>query len=291
MKCIAVVVFSTVAASAQQPKPSTLKPLPSDMNCEKVTGDNVAVPATEMLIKRGTEYYLCRPKTETTLTKAHTAAISVRSTQTITCGDGSTNDCLREDTKTKNEIEQSVDGTDLWMYFQKVSPSKADIIFRFTADNRASSSAQIVLQVQDSDSGAWLYYEARNITDIENDVNRLVAHVIAKTERPPLLSKAEIEKARQCARAADQLNALQTVYQIKRDDFNFKNNHQLDAQMEECKLHWKDYVCLERGGGLYATQWAESGEEMRRKLQLQFEELREMEQQLATLRASLCTGP
>lgn len=275
-------------AHAQQSKPA-LKTLPADMDCEKVTGEKVAVPAgSETLIKRGTEYFLCRPKSETTLLLARTAAVTVRSTQTITCGDGSSNDCLRQDTATETKIEALIDDTDLWRYFRQVPPTKADIILKFIANNRADSSAPISLSVQDSDTGDVVYLESRQSSDLENDVNRLVEHFVMKTQRPPLFSKAEMDKIRECARLSDQLKAVQTDYQAKLAAFTFKNNHQLDAQTEECNLHWKDFVCLAKGSGMYADAWRQSGLELQRKLALEFEELHTIEQQMATMRQNLC---
>jgi hypothetical protein len=173
-----------------------------------------------------------------------------------------------------------------------VPPPKADIIVQFIANERASSSAQIVLQVQDSDSGTWSYYESRTVTDIENDVDKLVDHFIATSGRTPLRSKAEMEKARQCALVADQLSTLQSEYQKRRSDYDFKNAHPLDAQMDECNLHWKDWVCLKRGGSdgmvSYANQWNESGQELQRKPSLEYEELKKLEQQIKTLSQSTC---
>jgi hypothetical protein len=182
--------------------------------------------------------------------------------------------------------------TDLWRYFEKVPAAKADIILRFVANNRASSYAQITLQVQDSDSGAWLSSESRTITDIENDVNRLVDHLITKSGRTPIRSQEDMENARQCALVAEQFSELQSEYQKRRRDYDFKNAHPLDAQMEECNLHWREWVCLTRGGseGLvsYAKQWNESGQELKRKLSLEYEGLKKLEQQINILSKSSC---
>jgi hypothetical protein len=289
LSTLLLLVTLSSSAFAQQSRQPAPKPLPSDMDCEKMTGDKVTVPtSSNTLVKRGAEYFLCRPKSEMTLKKARTAAVVVRSTQTITCGDGSTNDCLRQDTKTQAQVEGFLDETDLWRYFAKASPSKADIIVEFIANNRADPASLIVLEVEDSDSGVSLFHETRAVADIENDVNRLIAHFVAQTEREPIFSKADMEKARACAAATEQLKALQAQYEVRRDDFTYKNSHQLDAQMEECNLHWKEFVCLATGGGIYATQWNESGLEMQRKLALEFEGLHEMEQRMAAIRQNLC---
>ncbi|MFZ0522318.1 MAG: hypothetical protein WAL95_14935 [Candidatus Acidiferrales bacterium] len=213
-------------------------------------------------------------------------AVTTRSTQTISCGDGSSSDCVREDFGTEIQIEGFADGTDLWKYFDKAPPSRADLILQFIANDRAISSAQVILEVQDSDSGSLVYYESRTITDMQNDVNKLVSHFIAMSGRMPARSAEELEQSRRCAIAAEQLAALQSEYQKRRSDYDFKNAHPLDAQMDECNLHWKEWVCLERGGSdgmvSYAKEWNEAGEELRRKLSLEYEELKKMEQQLRT---------
>lgn len=265
--------------------------LPDDMLCEKLTGDKEMPTPSATILKRGTDYYLCHPKSETFLSKAKTAAVAVRSTQTISCGDGSSDDCLREDTQSEGQIEQLADKTDLWRYFEKNSAAKADVILQFVAKDRASSSAQITLQVQDSDSGTWIYSEARPITEIENDVNRLVDHFIAKSGRMPLRSKEEMDKARQCGQILTLVSALQSDYMKRRGNYDFKKTHPLDAQMEECKLHWQDWVCLKHGETTYAQNWNESGQELQRKLSLELEDLQKLEQQINILRGRACPSP
>jgi hypothetical protein len=283
-------LFAQQQQRVQTPNPPVL---PANMDCEKLKGDKDVTPnGTATILKRGPDYYLCHPKADAVLARARTAAIAVRSTQTISCGDGSSDNCIREDTGTERQIEGLANKTDLWRYFDKGAPTKADIILQFVANERASSSPQIVLQVQDADTGAWSYYESRAITDIENDVNRLVDHLIVKSGRPPLRSKEEMEKMRQCAIVADQLGALKSEYQKRRSDYDFKNAHPLDALMDECNLHWKEWVCLKRGGNdgivSYAKEWNESGQELQRKLSLEYDELKNMEQQISVLTQSAC---
>ena len=146
--------------------------------------------------------------------------------------------------------------------------------------------------MQDSDTGKWVYYETRTIADIENDVNRLVEHFVAKSGRTPEQSKEEVERARKCSLAADQLSALKAQYDAKHSDYDFKMAHPLDAQMEECKIHWQDWVCLKRGenDGIvsYAKQWDESGQEMRRKLNLEYDELKDLELQINAISQGNC---
>src|ERR1700677_2202558 len=96
---LSILVLLPTVTFAQQSRQPSLKPLPPDMDCEKVTEDKVPVPAgADLLVKRGADYFLCRPKSQTMLRTARTAAVVVRSTQTISCGDGSASDCIRQDT-------------------------------------------------------------------------------------------------------------------------------------------------------------------------------------------------
>ena len=288
----AVVLFNPFLLAQQQRVPTAKPPaLPADMECEKLKDDK-EVPSnrSSTILKRGTNYYLCQPKSQSVLAKARTAAVAVRSTQTISCGDGSSSDCIREDTRTERTIEDLTNRTDLWRYFEEVPPAKADIIIQFIANERASSSAQIVLRVQDSDSGTWAYYESRPITDFENDVNKLVDHFIAKSGQTPRISKEAMEKARQCTRVTDQLNTLKADFKKRLSAYEFKNSHLLDAQMEECKLHWKDWVCLERGGGNSAKEWNEVGQELNRKQLLEFDELNKLAQQIKDFSQAACSS-
>src|SRR5258707_10752657 len=81
--------FSGIGFSAQQ-KAQPMRPsvFPADMNCEKLTSDKEVHPAiTDSILKRGTSYYLCRPKSQALLARARTVAIVVLSVQTISCGD------------------------------------------------------------------------------------------------------------------------------------------------------------------------------------------------------------
>jgi hypothetical protein len=107
--------------------------------------------------------------------------------------------------------------------------------------------------------------------------------------RKPIRSKEEKEKASQCALVGDQYDALQSEYRQKRSDYDFKKAHPLDAQMTECNLHWRERVCLKRGGSdggvSYAAQWNESGQELRRKLALEYEVLQKLEQEINISRA------
>src|SRR5271165_1255757 len=137
-------------STSQQKKTPTPKPvaLPEDMDCEKLKGDSEVTPVGgATVVKRGADYYLCRPKASSVLARAKTAAVVVHSTQTISCGDGSNDNCIREDTRTERQIEDLANKTQLWRYFDSASPSKADLILQFVANERVSSSAQIVLSV------------------------------------------------------------------------------------------------------------------------------------------------
>lgn len=267
--------------------------LPDNMDCEKLK-DGTEIPSNSSsatVLRRGTIYYVCRPKADallTSLPSTTTVATVVRSTQTITCGDGSTSDCLREDFGTEANVKKFVDGTDLWRYFDQAPPTHADLVLQFVANEQAGTSPQITLRVQDANTGTWVYYESRPVTDLENDVNRLINHFIAKCARTPIRSAAEIARKRQCAEAATQLSALKSMYEAKRKDYDFKNSHTLDAQMEECELHWKDYVCLKHDDPMYTSNWNDSGKELKRKLDLEYEELKKMEQQIYALSQAAC---
>lgn len=296
MKTLALVlvpIFLCPGTFGQQKTPiKPPPPLPDDMDCEKLKeGSEIPSNSSATIIKRGAIYYLCRPKADaflTSLPSTATVAAVVRSTQTITCGDGSTNDCLREDFNTEGKIRRFVDSTDLWRYFDEAAPTRADLLLQFVANQQAETSPEITLRVQDSNSGKWIYYESRQVTDLENDVNRLINHFIAKCSRAPIHSAAELARKRQCAQAAAQLSVLKAQYEVKRKDYDFKNSHVLDAQMEECELHWKDYVCLGHNDPMYASNWNESGREFKRKMDLEYEELKQMEQQINTLIQSSC---
>lgn len=267
-------------------------PLPDNMDCEKLK-DDTEIPSNSSatLVRRGAIYYVCRPKADTflrSLPSTATVAAVVRSTQTITCGDGSTSECLREDFSTEAKVRRFLDGTDLWRYFDEAAPTHADLVLQFVADEQAGTAPEITLRVQDANSGAWVYYESRPVTDIENDVNRLVNHFIAKCARTPIRSAAEIARRRQCAETAAQLSTLKSRYESKRKDYDFKNSHILDAQMEECELHWKDFVCLKHDDPMYASNWNDSGKELKRKMDLEYEELKKMDQQIGTLSQAAC---
>ncbi len=276
----------------QKPPIKPLPPLPDNMNCERLKdGTELPSNSSATVVRRGAVYYVCRPKADaflTSLPNTATVAAVVRSTQTITCGDGSTSDCLREDFVTEAKVRKFVDGTDLWRYFDEAAPTHADLVLQFVANEQAGTSPQITLRVQDSNTGTWVYYESRPVTDLENDVNRLINHFIAKCGRAPIRSAAEIARRRQCAESAAQLSALKSAYEAKRKDYDFNNTHTLDAQMEECELHWKDYVCLKHDDPMYASNWNDSGKELKRKMDLEYEELKTIEQQINSLTRSSC---
>ena len=277
----------------QQKTPVRPQPLPADMDCQKLA-EGTEVPSSSSgatVLRRGAVYYLCRPKTDTflkSLPSSATVAAVVRSTQTINCGDGSANDCLREDFTTEGKIRRFLDDTELWRYFNEAQPTRADLVLQFVANDQASHSPDITLRVQDSNTGAWVYYESRPVTDLENDVNRLINHFIQKCERNPIWSADEMARKRRCAEIAAQLTGLKSSYEQRRKQYDSKKSHILDAQMEECELHWKDYVCLGHDNPMYASNWNDSGKELKRKLDLEYEELIKLEQQIKTLSQAPC---
>lgn len=216
----------------------------------------------------------------------------VHSTQTISYADASGSDCIKQGRATETQVERATNQMNPWRYFNKAPATKADIIVKFEANERASSSSVAILRVQDSGSGESAYREARVIGDLENDVNRLVDHLIAKFGSSPIRSKAEMDKMWSCQTIAAQLDALNAEYWRWRNDYAFKSSHPLDAQMEECNVHWQEFVFLKRGAsdGIvnYAKEWNESGDELQRKLTLEHEALEHMEQQMKTLNSSGC---
>jgi hypothetical protein len=282
-------VFGQQKPPIKSPSPP---PLPDNMDCEKLKdGTELPSNSSATVVRRGAIYYVCRPKADTFLTSlptTATVAVVVRSTQTISCGDGSGKDCLREDFSTEAKVRTFVVGTDLWRYFDEAAPTHADIVLQFVANEPGGTSPEITLRVQDANTGTWVYYESRPVTDLENDANRLINHFIVKCARAPIRSAAEIARKRQCADIAAQLSALKSSYEAKRRDYDFKNSHILDAQMEECELHWKDYVCLGHDNSMYASNWYESGKELKRKMDLEYDELKKMEEQYKALAQSAC---
>ena len=290
--CVAIFLGSGLLAQERKTSGPKVSPLPANLDCERLKGD-IELPSNRptRILKRGADYYACRPKSDAALTTARTAAVVVRSTQTISCGDGSSDDCIREDRSTEQQVAVFADETDLWRYFDKVAPSKADLILQFVANNRAGPSSEVILQVQDSGSGAWAYYESRTITDIGNDVNRLVEHFLLKCGRAPLRSNEELQRDRHCAAITARLSELKSQYEKKRTDYDFKTSHPIDALIEECKIHWQEWVCLKRGegGNANASAWYESGQELQRKLSLEYDELKKLEQQLIALTQDSCS--
>jgi hypothetical protein len=295
LKTLAVILLPAVLCPGvfgQQKTPIKPQPLPENMDCQKLKdGTEIPSNSSATVVRRGAIYYACRPKTDaflTSLPSTATVAAVARSTQTITCGDGSSNDCLREDFGTEIKVKSLVDGTELWRYFDEAPPSHADLVLQFVANEQASHSPEITLRVQDANTGAWAYYESRPVTDLDNDVNRLINHFIGKCARTPLRSTAEMARRQRCSESAAQLGALKSRYEEKRKGYGFKNSHILDAQMEECELHWKEFVCLKHDDPMYASNWNDSGKELRRKLNLEYEELAEMQQQINILTQSAC---
>jgi hypothetical protein len=56
----------------------------------------------------------------------------------------------------------------------------------------------------------------------------------------------------------------------------------------EPNLHWKEFVCLKRGSDNYAKEWNESGQELQRKLALEYGELQDMERQIKLVTLNIC---
>lgn len=110
------------------------------------------------------------------LAKVKTAALVVRATSSVSCGDGSEGTCIRTDTDVIRNVTTIVDGTDLWQHFEKADATKADAIFEFTLTNAKSTYARVEFSVRDADTNKILYSESRSIVILENDITRIVSH-------------------------------------------------------------------------------------------------------------------
>jgi len=112
------------------------------------------------------------------LAKVKTAALVVRATSSVSCGDGSEGTCVRTDTDVIRNVTTIVDGTDLWQHFEKADPTKADVIFEFTLRSAKSTYGSVEFSVRDADTNQILYTESRSIVVLENDIARIVAHFL-----------------------------------------------------------------------------------------------------------------
>jgi hypothetical protein len=123
------------------------------------------------------------------LAKIKTAALVVRATTSISCGDGSQGTCVRQDPDIIDKVTNIVSGTDLWAHFDKVDATKADAILEFVVNDATTTYAKISFSVRDADNNNILYSEYRDVVVIENDVTRIVNHFLQVAEnakkKPP----------------------------------------------------------------------------------------------------------
>jgi hypothetical protein len=113
-----------------------------------------------------------------TLPKVKRVALVVRATTSISCGDGSEGTCLRTDGDVVKKVIATVDGTYLWVVFEKADATKADAIVEVTVKNATTTYGTISFSVRDADSNKFLYYDSRDVVMLENDVTRIVNHFL-----------------------------------------------------------------------------------------------------------------
>jgi len=116
------------------------------------------------------------------LAKVKTAALVVRATSSVSCGDGSEGTCVRKDTEVVTKVTAIVDGTNLWEHFERADATKADAIVEFTVTNATTTYGRISFSVRDADNNNFLYSESRDVVMLENDVTRIVNHFVKVVE-------------------------------------------------------------------------------------------------------------
>ena len=116
------------------------------------------------------------------LAKAKTAALVVRATTSISCGDGSEGTCVRQDTDIVTKVTNIVSGTDLWAHFDKADATKADALLEFVVKDATTTYGRITFSVRDADNNNFLFYEGRDVVVLENDVTRIVNHLLQVIE-------------------------------------------------------------------------------------------------------------
>jgi hypothetical protein len=229
----------------------------------------------------------CAPSEEPAKPKsfsaARKAALVVRATSTVACPGGAPGDCIRIDEQIISHVKSLVKATDLWNYFEEADPTEADILF----DIEVKDGASISLNVRDADSNGVLYSEGRQVVALDNDVDRIIAHFLVNVPTKTTEEKKAFEKRRICSIDAARYEAAKANVEAKWIDYSWKINHVDAATMDECKEHWKDFVCLAHGEGSYAVNWNESKDEVFRKLTLENDEITEMRLHLQAMQSSL----
>lgn len=119
------------------------------------------------------------------LAKVKTAALVVKAESTVSCGDGSSDTCLRNDSDIAAEVKKIVDGTELWQRFTQIEATKADAIIQVRIRNAKIASGSINVEVRDADTNKVLFWEYRDIVLLENDVVRMVSHFLKVCDEKP----------------------------------------------------------------------------------------------------------
>lgn len=113
-----------------------------------------------------------------TLAKVKTVAVVIKAESTVSCGDGSDDNCLRNDADIAAQVRKIVEGTDLWQHVTQTEATKADAIVQFKLSNPKTANGRVTMNVVDADTNKPLFWEYRDILSLENDVTRMVSHFV-----------------------------------------------------------------------------------------------------------------
>jgi len=116
------------------------------------------------------------------LAKAKSAALVVKAESTVSCGDGSDDTCLRNDTDVAAQVRKIVEDSDLWQHLTQTEATKADAIIQIKVRNAKIASGSISIDVKDADTNKSLFWEYRDIVLLENDVVRMISHFLKAYE-------------------------------------------------------------------------------------------------------------
>lgn len=106
---------------------------------------------------------------------ARTAAVTIKATRSVSCGDGSPDSCIAADSSAISIIQKEVDASELWQDLTKVEAKKADLLLQFKTSNRDS----LDLCVFDGESNDLLWCDARSpVVALDNDVFREITHFL-----------------------------------------------------------------------------------------------------------------
>ena len=195
------------------------------------------------------------------------------------------------------QVQDYVAKTELWEHFEKADSTEADILLDF----RVKEGSIITFMVEDSDSGKLLYSDSREVVSLDNDIKRIVEHFLLLAPPRTDAQREQMRLKRQCMEMLNQYTPMAEAYQTNFKEYQWKTEHEADAIMDECRLHWKDYVCLDASAAsrtkktsIYAENWNNSIVEFGRKLKLQYEEIgnehKELKKMRETFEETGCTG-